>query len=128
MFVFQDPAVEMLREHIQTQRVVVAVCQRMEDEFSSVISRDKFGPKTRFGLTLQRREALLSLWRSLTTRVNFESIQRSPWRCRDKDDQIFLDLAYTLKPTWLISKDRQVLKFRKRAARDGVIIASDYEG
>lgn len=128
LFVFQDPAVEKLREQMQTHQVIVVVCQRMEDEFSSVIARDKFGPQTRFGLSAERQGELLGLWRSFTTQVSSESIERSPWRCKDQDDQIFLDLAFTLKPAWLISKDHQVLKFRKRAARDGVIITSVYTG
>jgi predicted nucleic acid-binding protein len=79
-------------------------------------------------LSAERQGELLVLWRSFTTQVSSESIERSPWRCKDQDDQIFLDLAFTLKPAWLIPKDHQVLKFRKRAARDGVIITSVYTG
>jgi len=36
-------------------------------------------------------------------------------RCTDPDDQKFIDLAATSGAQWLISRDRAVLKLRKRA-------------
>jgi hypothetical protein len=38
--------------------------------------------------------------------------------CRDRDDQKFLELAYTSGADWLVSKDRDVLKMARRIARD----------
>ena len=35
--------------------------------------------------------------------------------CSDPDDQKFIDLAMTLPATWLISRDKAVLKLRRRA-------------
>ena len=43
-------------------------------------------------------------------------------RCRDCDDQHFLALAYHERADALISKDRAVLKLRKRARKFGVTI------
>jgi hypothetical protein len=43
-------------------------------------------------------------------------------RCSDPQDQMFLDLAYTLRPSLLLSRDRAVLKLRGKAAALGVRI------
>lgn len=41
-------------------------------------------------------------------------------RCTDPDDQKFIDLALALRPAWLVSRDRAVLKLARRAALHGV--------
>lgn len=40
----------------------------------------------------------------------------SPLRCTDPDDQKFIDLALSAPGSWLVSRDRAVLKLRRRAA------------
>ncbi|MBI5780879.1 MAG: PIN domain-containing protein [Rhodocyclales bacterium] len=42
--------------------------------------------------------------------------------CRDPDDQKFIDLAVTLAPSCLVSRDRAVLALARRAAALGVRI------
>jgi uncharacterized protein len=39
-------------------------------------------------------------------------------KCKDRDDQKFLELAHAMQADWLVSKDRAVLKLAKRIARD----------
>jgi putative PIN family toxin of toxin-antitoxin system len=39
-------------------------------------------------------------------------------KCKDRDDQKFLELAHAMRAHWLVSKDRAVLKLAKRIARD----------
>lgn len=39
-------------------------------------------------------------------------------KCKDRDDQKFLELAHTSGADWLVSKDRAVLKLARRIARD----------
>ncbi|AIS86676.1 PIN domain-containing protein [Burkholderia pseudomallei] len=39
-------------------------------------------------------------------------------KCRDRDDQKFLELAYTARADWLVSKDRALLKLTRRTERD----------
>ena len=48
-------------------------------------------------------------------------------RCRDADDQHFLALAYHAKADGLLTKDRELLRLKKRAARFGVTIVSPKE-
>jgi putative PIN family toxin of toxin-antitoxin system len=43
-------------------------------------------------------------------------------RCRDPDDQMFLDLAVAVKARWLFSRDRAVLALAKRARAHGIEI------
>ncbi|OWQ82924.1 hypothetical protein CDN99_27670 [Roseateles aquatilis] len=48
-------------------------------------------------------------------------------RCSDPDDQKFIDLALAcaaVQPTWLISRDRAVLKVARRAGKLGLPILS----
>ncbi len=46
----------------------------------------------------------------------------SPMRCRDADDQAFLDLAAHTQAPLLLTLDRDLLKLRKRAATFGLTI------
>jgi uncharacterized protein len=46
----------------------------------------------------------------------------SPMRCRDADDQAFLDLAAHTQAPLLLTLDRDLLKLRKRAATLGLNI------
>ncbi len=39
-------------------------------------------------------------------------------KCKDRDDQKFLELAHAARADWLVSKDRALLKLDKRAFRD----------
>lgn len=42
--------------------------------------------------------------------------------CRDADDQRFLDLAIASQARWLVSRDKDLLALRKRAAAKGLRI------
>jgi putative PIN family toxin of toxin-antitoxin system len=42
--------------------------------------------------------------------------------CRDVDDQCFIDLAIAAQARWLISRDKDLLALRKRAAGKGLSI------
>lgn len=39
-------------------------------------------------------------------------------KCKDRDDQKFLELAQAARADWLVSKDRALLKLSRRTARD----------
>mgnify|MGYP000606137680 CR=1 FL=1 len=44
---------------------------------------------------------------------------RCPLRCKDPDDQVFIDLALHVGAQWLFSKDAALLKLAKRAKLRG---------
>jgi predicted nucleic acid-binding protein len=43
--------------------------------------------------------------------------------CRDRDDQIFIDLALAHRPSTLLTRDRALLALRRRAAARDVVVA-----
>ncbi|MBN8507519.1 MAG: putative toxin-antitoxin system toxin component, PIN family [Burkholderiales bacterium] len=45
-------------------------------------------------------------------------------RCRDADDQMFLDLAIVTGARWLVSHDRALLALARRARRAGLAIVT----
>jgi len=47
--------------------------------------------------------------------------------CSDPDDQVFIDTALTHQATWLVTRDRALLKLRRRALRYGLQIARPAE-
>lgn len=120
IFVFQDPATAPLREALFSGALDAVRADITLSEFADVLSRDKFK------LTVEQRNEVLAAWQSHSRALTDSEICASPWKCKDRDDQIFLDLAYTLRPCYLLSKDLQVLKFRKRAAKELVVIADHF--
>jgi len=49
---------------------------------------------------------------------------RGPLRCKDPDDQVFIDLALHLNAQWLFTKDAALLKLAKRARLRGTQVLS----
>lgn len=63
-----------------------------------------------------RLEAAWDRW----AHVDTDAVPGGPLRCTDADDQMFIDLALARRTTWLLTRDRALLKLRKRAASNGV--------
>lgn len=63
-------------------------------------------------------------WRSAVTCLDPDATARSPLRCRDADDQIFLDLAQHIGATAILTLDRDLLKLSKRAKTLGLHIGT----
>ncbi len=119
IYVFQDPQGATLKARILSGEMLPVASTETNAEFAEVIAREKFG------LSRDEQQAALSDWMQTSRLQDTTQILPAPWRCKDKDDQKFLDLAYSLKPCVLISKDKQVLRFKKRAQREEVqIVAS----
>ncbi len=83
-------------------------------EFALVLDREKFS------LTKEKKEAIfmraLSWGKLASTPTN-----QAPTRCKDADDQKFLDLAFHYRTT-LITKDKLVLKAGKKLKKYGVAV------
>ena len=120
LFVFNDFRVLHIKQALLEKKIDALASPKTLEEFADVISRPLFSLET------TKQEKILLQWRSLARVLSDESLLPSPWRCQDPDDQIFLDLAFTVKPCTLISKDNEVLKFFSRAAKEDVLITSDY--
>jgi len=120
IFVFDDQRAHPLRAALSNQEVDALVTEGTLDEFIDVISRSQFG------LDKQKQAEILLQWQSWSRLVKQSDLQVAPWKCKDRDDQVFINLAFSFKPSTLISKDKLVLKLAKRAIKEEVIITSDH--
>jgi putative PIN family toxin of toxin-antitoxin system len=120
LFVFHDFRALHLKQALLENKIDALASPKTLEEFADVISRPLFSLET------VELEKILAQWKSLSRALDDQSLLSSPWRCKDADDQIFLDLAFTAKPCTLISKDNEVLKFAARAVKEGVLICADY--
>ena len=120
LFVFNDFRVLHIKQALIEKQLDALASRQTLEEFSDVISRPLFS------LDQSTQEKLVQEWQSLARTIEDQNIIAAPWQCRDMDDQIFLDLAFTNKPCILLSKDNEVLKLANRAAKEGVQISADY--
>ncbi len=80
-----------------------------------------------FKLSQQEQEMILQAWEGVTRLLENTAIESAPFICRDLDDQIFLDMAYSIRPAVLFSKDLRVLELRVSAKGHGVEITNQYD-
>jgi predicted nucleic acid-binding protein len=80
-----------------------------------------------FKLNQEEQAMILQAWESVTRLLENEAIEPAPFTCRDLDDQIFLDMAYSIRPALLLSKDLLVLELRAIAKTHGVEISNQYD-
>jgi putative PIN family toxin of toxin-antitoxin system len=127
--VFRDAGVERLQAAVEQRRVTIVTHAAAIDELYRVLAYP------RCKLAAADQEALLSRYRMATREAALPTdfslanllLPAGFPSCRDADDQHFLALAYHAKADGLLTKDRQLLRLRKRAARFGVAIASPRE-
>jgi putative PIN family toxin of toxin-antitoxin system len=121
IFVFNDERAVDLKQAILEQSIQVVASQKTLEELTDVLSRPLFK------LDEESQAAILVQWKSIAHQVDDSNLAPAPWKCQDADDQIFLDLAYQLRPAILISKDNAVLQIASRAAPENILITSDYK-
>lgn len=119
--VFLDPRAAPLRSAIEQGQVHWLVCPAMVAEWQRVLA---------YPAVAQRRHRLppgqpdpLDWFHTHAQAV--ASAPRCAWRCQDPDDQVFLDLAAQHRAS-LLSKDRAVLVWRRRAAALGLAISDHW--
>ena len=120
IFVFNDQRAINLKQAIVDGSILALASQKTLLEFADVISRPLFK------LDEATQAAILNQWQSLAEQHDDSNLATAPWKCQDPDDQIFLDLAYQLRPAVLISKDNALLRIASRAAQEDILITSDY--
>ena len=106
--VFKDARVLPLVEAIHSGRVLWIGTPDMQAELLHVLGR---------GVAADRQPDLDAIRRTFADWCH--PVELPPpavhLRCRDPDDQIFIDLALAAKAAWLISRDKAVLALAKRA-------------
>jgi putative PIN family toxin of toxin-antitoxin system len=121
IFVVNDERAANLKQAIANGGIAAIASQKTLLEFADVISRPLFK------LDSGAQESILMQWQSIAQLHDDSNLAAAPWKCQDPDDQIFLNLAYQLRPSILISKDNAVLKIASRAAQEDILITSDYD-
>lgn len=121
ILVFDDERAHPLRAALTNQELDAVATQHTIEELADVISRPQFE------LDLQEQTNVMMQWQSWVRIVNDEDLVVAPWKCKDRDDQVFINLAFSLKPATLISKDKMVLKIAKRAIKEQVVITADHD-
>ena len=104
---FNDPKIQDFKKALENKQVEAWSCNLIWEEFLDVIRRPAFfKDELSYQTIIDQARAYFQ----------FETteIPSSTFRCKDKDDQIFIDLAVSKAPCWLISRDLEVLKLAKR--------------
>src|SRR5262249_39688133 len=119
-----SPALEPLRGAVREGRVSALTHALASAELARVL---EFPQLQRY---LTDARLVLEAYRAGTTMTGIEpgllieegSLPKGFPRCRDPDDDKFLALAFHAKADALVSKDREVLKLRKRVKPFGFVI------
>ena len=120
LFVFDEPRVGTLRNALQERRVRWWATATMREELARVLRYPAIAAwLTRAG---RSAEAVLAQFDACATLVD-EAPAAQP-RCSDPDDQKFIDLAVQQRAL-LLSKDKAVLRLKKRLAPLGVRTAQE---
>ncbi len=120
IFVFNDERAIKLKQALVDGTIPAIASQKTLLELADVISRPLFE------LDEDAQTSILAQWQSIARLHDDSNLATAPWKCQDPDDQIFLDLAYQLRPATLISKDNAVLQIASRAIQENILITSDY--
>jgi putative PIN family toxin of toxin-antitoxin system len=107
---FDDAAAQPLRDALIDGRVRCAVTDATFGEWQRVLGYPEFA------LDAVQRAALAARYRELSTLIALDTAVSGLPRCSDPDDQKFVELAAAVRAEALISKDRAVLKLRRRCA------------
>jgi putative PIN family toxin of toxin-antitoxin system len=114
--VFDDPGVRALRHAVEQGRSQVFMDATCDAELERVLAYDL----GRHSIPAAAQAAALAQARRLSKRIEntLSSAERAGLpRCRDADDQIFLEAALAARADVLITKDRALLELNRRRTR-----------
>ena len=114
---FQDPRCARLAAALRDGAAQWIACANMGEELRQVLGRDVGRRGAR------AVDAALSGWQRWAQIVEpGDTVVPANLRCTDTSDQKFIDLAWRLKASALLSADRAVLRLARRAAGFGIVI------
>jgi putative PIN family toxin of toxin-antitoxin system len=116
LFVFADSRFTPLRTEIDTGRWLALSNARCLGEFRRVLAYPMFK------LEPEQQEAALAAYVARATMVDATPAEDAVTlpKCRDKDDQKFLELARDGHADWLVSADKALLKMARRDKLKGL--------
>jgi putative PIN family toxin of toxin-antitoxin system len=117
-WVFGDARVRPWVAALQDQRIQWLACSAMRAEFERMLRHPQFAARQPpCDEALARFDRLCAL--------HPDPAPGQPGLvCRDRDDQVFIDLALQHRARWLITRDKALLKLARRARALGVEVAS----
>ncbi len=111
---FRDPRVQRIADAIAAGAVVPVTALACLEELRRVLEYP------RFGLDPDARAELFNRYRTQVLLVEVSDIVSPELpKCRDGDDQKFLELAWQARAHSLVTKDKALLKLTRRVARLG---------
>ena len=116
---FDDATARPLRHALEGGRVRWAVTDATLDEWRRVLGYPEFS------LDAAQQAALLARYQTLSVRAEAVEGGAGLPRCSDPDDQKFLELAAASRAQGLVSKDRALLRLRRRCAPQFRIMTPD---
>ena len=117
LWFFREPGVDALRDTLAQGDLIPVRSAATDFELAEVLARPGL-----FNVAPDRQAQLMCQWESVALLVS--DITPAPCRCRDPDDQKFLDLALSAGARWLITRDRDLLKLRKKVRAAGLAITA----
>ena len=121
LLVFKDPSTEPIRLLLDAQQVDAVRTPASMAELIDVIGRPTFK------LSQEEQETIREAWESSSRLLEDAAIEPAPFTCRDPDDQVFINMAYSIRPAFLLSKDLRVLELQAIAKRYGIEISKQYD-
>jgi len=121
LWVFHDVRAHALRKALEDGQVQWLACGPMRAELERVLD---------YPAVLRWRQAQDLTAAAVLARFEHHARMQplpaaSPWRCRDPDDQVFIDLACAQQAD-LLSRDRAVRALAPALARAGVQVRADW--
>jgi putative PIN family toxin of toxin-antitoxin system len=115
ILVFDDAATRPIHAALRSGALDAVIDARCLAELSRVLDYPQFTRRA-----VDKEEALASVARLsvMTPPAEPPAGAATLPRCKDRDDQKFLELAHSAGADWLVSKDRALLKLARRTARD----------
>ena len=114
--VFRDPHVAALARAVESGRLRWLASAAMRSELEHVLDRGvgaAWAPD---------RTAIAAAFERFAVSAELAPTSESTLRCRDPDDQMFIDLALATGARWLFSRDRALLALAPRARALGVAV------
>lgn len=108
---FKRESVEPIGALIQRGDALCFTCPRTLGELSHVIAREHFH------MTPESADALMSAYRALSIETANPPPQPQLPQCRDGADQKFIELAFSIGADYLLTRDKALLKLKKRMDR-----------
>ena len=107
--VFDDPGVRRLRNAVHLGRAQVVIDAACDAELERVLAYDL----GKHSISREAQLAALDQARRLARRVEVVAVKGLP-QCRDADDQKFIELAAATNADALVTKDRELLRMKRR--------------